>query len=211
MQIENKKVHFLGDSITQGASATETTCFVGLFKSAYPNGQITNYGVGGTRIAPQTHPSAEKIWDYDFLARANDMSPDADLIVVFGGTNDFGHGDAPFGEIGSKDQSTFCGALYTLFENLLIKYPYAKILVLTPLHRLDETNEKGLSLKDYVVAIRQTAEYFSFPVLDLYKNAGMNPCVANVQKTLMPDGLHPNEIGHRRLFELIDAYIKNML
>ena len=211
MDISNKKVHFLGDSITNGACATEKTCFVGLFQETYPNAEITNYGIGGTRIAPQTQPSAEPIWDYDFVARAKDMTPDADLIVVFGGTNDFGHGDAPFGEVGMQDKSTFCGAVYTLFNDLLLKYPYAKILVLTPLHRSEESNERGLTLSQYVQAIKEIATYFSFPVLDLYACSGMNPNVARVKETLMPDGLHPNEMGHKRLFELINAYIKNML
>lgn len=211
MDLSNKKVHFLGDSITYGSCVTEKTCFVGLFQTAYPNAEITNYGIGGTRIARQLSPSEYPEWDYNFIERAKDMSENAEVIVVFGGTNDFGHGDAPLGDFSSRDDTTFYGALYTLYTNLLLKYPYAKILVLTPLHRAMEINERGISLSTYVQAIKEMAAYFAFPVLDLYQTSGMNPNVANVQQTLMPDGLHPNEAGHKRLFELINAYIKNLL
>ena len=72
-------------------------------------------------------------------------------------------------------------------------------------------DKKGKILSDYVQIIRKTAEYFSLPVLDLWASSGMNPRVAKVQETMMTDGLHPNDNGHQRLFELIDAYIKAML
>jgi lysophospholipase L1-like esterase len=212
MDISNKKVYFLGDSITEGAGASRAeNSFVGRFKTAYPNAEIINYGRGGTRIAKQLSPSENGGFDYHFIARANDMQPDADLIVVFGGTNDFGHGNAPLGDIHSKDEKTFYGALYTLFENLLLKYPLAKILVLTPLRRGDEVNNRGMTLQEYVTAVKERAAYFALPVLDLYTTSGMNPQVANVQQTLMPDGLHPNDEGHNRLFQLINAYICNMM
>lgn len=214
MDISNKKVHFLGDSITEGhgASSAEKS-FVGLFKSAYPDAEITNYGVGGTRIAKKKVPSENFWWDLDFNARVKDMTKNADLVVIFGGTNDYGHGDAPMGQMGMQDEYTFYGATYSLYERLLVKYPNARFLVLTPLHRLGEekSNAMGNSLKDYVHAIKEVAEYFAFPVLDLHAVSGINPAVANVQKQMMPDGLHPSDAGYRRLFDVLDSYIKYQL
>lgn len=214
MDISNKKVHFLGDSITEGAGASDakSTSFVPLFQKAYPNATITNYGIGGTRIARQINPSATPRHDLDFNMRSLQMADDADLVVVFGGTNDFGHGDAPFGEWGDKEETTFCGAVYALYEKLLQKYPLGRVLVLTPLHRATEEvlNMHGKLLKDYVDVIRKTAELFSFPVLDLYAVSGINPRMGKVKETMLPDGLHPNDTGYQRLFEIIDAYIKTM-
>jgi GTPase SAR1 family protein len=68
-------------------------------------------------------------------SRVAEMDPDADLIVVFGGTNDFGHGDAPFGDFSDRTADTFCGAIHELYVSLLEKYPTATIMVITPLHR----------------------------------------------------------------------------
>ena len=214
MDISTKTVHFLGDSITEGhgASVREKTCFVSLFQKAYPNAKITNYGIGGTRIARQTNASAIPRHDLDFNMRALEMTDNADLVVVFGSTNDFGHGDAPFGEWGDQEETTFCGAVYALYEKLLCKYPLSRILVLTPLHRETEevSNMHGKVLKDYVDIIRKTAELFSFPVLDLYAVAGINPRMGKVKEMMMPDGLHPNDTGYQRLFHIIDQYIKGM-
>lgn len=213
MDISNKKVHFLGDSITEGCGASAPDkCFVALFQQKYPEAEITNYGIGGTRLARQTKHSQDIMYDYDFNQRVREMKSGADLVVVFGGTNDYGHGDAPFGEWGDKTEKTFCGAVYALYEKLLNKFRFAQILVLTPLHRLNEENPSpcGRPLIDYVEIIRKTAEYFALPVLDLYKKSGMNPAVAKVQETMMPDGLHPNDTGYQRLFSLIDGYIATL-
>lgn len=211
MDISNKKVNFLGDSITNGGIASaEDKCYVGLFKKAYPSADIGNYGLGGTCIAKCIKPNeTNPKMDLDFNLRAKDMEDGADLVVVFGGVNDFGHGDAPFGEFGDKTEDTFCGSLYVLYEKLLTKYPLAKFLVITPLHyvREDIPNMHGKVLRDYVNVIKRTAEFFSFPVLDLWACSGMNPRLGKVQETMMPDGLHPNDIGHQRLFDLINAYI----
>ena len=85
MDLSNLKIHFLGDSITQGYFAeTKSSSYVGRFQSQYPNATIRNYGVGGSCI------SNTCVWNVeDMRARAKRMEPDADLIVVCGGSNDF--------------------------------------------------------------------------------------------------------------------------
>ena len=141
------------------------------------------------------------------------MEDGADLIVIFGGTNDYGHGDAPVGKFGDTDPYTFYGGAYTLFESLISKFPQARLLVLTPLHRLREKNEnaQGNTFYQFVSAIRETAEAFSIPVLDLYACSGINPNFDCLKQTYMPDGLHPNDAGHQRVFELIDGYVNYQL
>ena len=148
------------------------------------------------------------------------MDPDADLIVVFGGTNDFDHGDAPFGTFEDRTNDTFCGALHVLCRSLLARYPASRIMFMTPLHRTTATPEdkptvkqdgKANVLLDYVNAIRRTAEYYSLPVLDLYAVSGMQPAVDAIRERYMPDGLHPNDNGHARLTELIARFIENTL
>ena len=59
------------------------------------------------------------------------------------------------------------------------------------------------TLKDYVEIIRQVAEFYSLPVLDLYKNSGLTPRVPVIREMFMPDGLHPSNEGHRMIAEMI--------
>lgn len=210
MQLQGLKINFLGDSITEGHG---TSCEAARFtdRISAQTGAVTRcYGIGGTRIAHQRTPSDNPRHDLDFNSRVGDMSPEADVIAVFGGTNDFGHGDAPFGSFSDRTADTFCGAVHALFTALLEKYPAATIIVLTPLHRLGEDvpNRHGHVLRDYVEVIRRTAEYYSLPVLDLYAVSGIQPAVPVMQQTYMPDGLHPNDTGHVRLTSQIIRFIE---
>ena len=127
------RILFLGDSITQGAGAScpeeRYVDVVGELLAC----EALNFGVGGTRIARQTTPSQESIYDEDFLKRSEGMPLDADMVFVFGGTNDYGHGDAEMGNMDSKDVYTFCGAVNVLIETLSKKYGKENLCFILPL------------------------------------------------------------------------------
>ncbi len=217
MELQGKKINFLGDSITEGhGTSGPENIFWNVM--ARESGVISRgYGIGGTRIARQRHPSADAKWDLDFIARAEEMDLDADVVVVFVGTNDFGHGDAPLGRMSDRTEYTFYGALHALCTKLMERYPAARIVFMTPLHRLSEDvniNEIGLplatDLAGYCDAIRKVTRYYSLPVLDLFAVSGIQPKVPVMQETYMPDGLHPNDAGHRRIADLLTAFLKGI-
>lgn len=216
MNLKGKTINFLGDSITEGHGCSgEEHFFTTLIGERY-GAVCRNYGIGGTRLARQFRTSENPRHDLDFPSRVEEMDPDADIIVVFGGTNDFGHGDAPMGDFSDRTKDTFCGALHELYRSLMEKYPGKVIVVLTPLHRATEDNPKGDGskaaeghvLRDYVERIRQAAEYYSLPVLDLFAVSGMQPAVEIIREKFMPDGLHPNDAGHALLADRIGAFLE---
>lgn len=216
MELKNKKIAFLGDSITQGCSASEPDRFFWNLVAKETGAISYGYGIGGTRIAPQRIPSEDPMYDKYFISRVDDMIPDADVIVVFGGTNDFGHGDAPFGQLDDRGEETFCGAVHTLMEKLITRYPNALLVVMTPLHREDEDRiaygDSGAprqgKLEAYVDAIRAISGYYGVPVLDLFRISGMQPCVPLLKQLYNPDGLHPNDAGHRRIADRLIGFLK---
>lgn len=218
MELNHKKIAFLGDSITEGCGASAPEHFYWNVIARETGASCYGYGIGGTRIAPQRTPSAEPIWDRNFISRVNDMIPDADVVVVFGGTNDFGHGDAPFGKIDDRRSDTFCGAMRELLETLIVRYPTAQLVVMTPMHRLnekiDDYNEWGLrndhSLRDYADAILEISADYGIPVLDLYRVSGIQPAIAAQQTQYMPDGLHPNDAGNRRIADRLIGFLKSL-
>lgn len=209
------KINFLGDSITQGAGASKyDNCFVKLVEKE-TSAVCRNYGIGGTRIANQTKPSADAVYDKGFCSRIEQMDADANVIAIFGGTNDFGHGDAPIGTMFDRTPETFYGALHYLYKNLIKKYPDAFIFVITPLHRVDENNplgegnkeKEGLLLREYVHIIKEVAEFYSLPVLDLFANSGIYPVIPAHKEKYTADGLHPNDLGHRILARRVIKFI----
>lgn len=216
MELKGTKINFLGDSITEGAgTSSPDRMFTMLIEREY--GAICqNYGIGGTRIARQKTPTEEK-WDRDFISRVPEMDNDADIVVVFGGTNDFGHGDAPLGTMSDRTPYTFYGALHCLYTALTEKYPDVPVVILTPLHRLNEDSPKGDNkpepvgtLKEYVNIIREVAEYYSLPVLDLFKESGLQPKIPVIQQKYVPDGLHPNDDGNAILAHKIARFLETL-
>ena len=102
MDLKGKIIDFLGDSITEGVGVQDriNNRFDRVLERNCGLKATYNYGIGGTRLAHQRTPSEKPRHDLCFCGRAYDMNKDADIIVVYGGTNDYGHGDAPFGEYG---------------------------------------------------------------------------------------------------------------
>lgn len=223
MNLRGKKINVLGDSITEGAGVSlPENRFCDRLKFFFGAAEVRNYGIGGTRIAPQRTPSAYPRHDLDFISRVPEMDPDADLVLVFGGTNDFGHGDAPLGTAADTAPDTFYGALSVLMTLLIEKYPGRPIVFLTPLHRQGEAIPKTISsaggfesgsgpiLEDYVDAIRTVARRFSLPVLDLWATSGISPQVPVIRKRFIPDGLHPNDDGHAILADRIVGFLNSL-
>jgi lysophospholipase L1-like esterase len=216
MELKEKKVAFLGDSITFGVGASSAeTSYVGVFAKE-SRAQVLNFGVSGTRIARQKTPSGNPMFDECFKDRAEKMPEDLDVVVVFGGTNDFGHGDARFGCFADRDEYSFFGALHALLQMLIEKYPRAYIVYMTPMHRLSEektVNEIGLAchpLKDYVAAIREVCAFYSIPVVDLFAISGIQPAVPIMQKIYMPDGLHPSDEGAARVANILLSHLRSV-
>ncbi len=218
MKLKHKKICFLGDSITHGETLADLSDrFATLLSRKYDFTEY-NFGVSGTRIAKQRVTDMFAEWDADFIDRVDQMPDKADAIVVFGGTNDYGHGDAPLGAMTDRDPYTFYGGLHTLYTKLLNKYPNARIVVMTPLHRINEASPRGdgrkpqdvAPLRRYVEIIREVAEYYALPVLDLYALSGMQPEVEVINKTYFADGLHPNAKGHCRLAEIIGEFLERI-
>ena len=214
MDLSNKTIAFLGDSITEGSGASHPDYqYVDVF-SRITNSNVINYGISGTRFAPQITPSAEPNFDKDFISRVPEMEKDVDIVVVFGGTNDFGHGDAPFGHLSDTEPKSFCGSCDYLMRILIEKYPSKPIVFITPLHRLTEghlINELGIarkSLAEYVSVIRKKAEKYSIPILDLFATSGMQPNIEAQNALYFADGLHPNDKGHEKLAEKIKAFLE---
>lgn len=215
MELKGKVLNFLGDSITEGVGVSDNSKrYFELIKMKYELREANGYGISGTRLAKQRIPSDEASFDKYFASRIDEMK-DADAVVVFGGTNDFGHGDAPIGTFSDRTPDTFYGACHDLYIKLIEKYPGKPIVIMTPLHRTEEDEVRvkhgvSVTLKTYIDIIREVAEYYSLPVCDMYKKSGLQPRVDIIKERYIPDGLHPNDAGHEIIAERLGAFLENL-
>lgn len=219
MDLRDKKINFLGDSITQGCCTSGgNVIFTEILRKRYYLSEARNYGIGGTRIAPNKTPSEDPAWDEDFCLRVDKMEKDADAVVVFGGTNDYGHGDAPFGNVDDRTSDTFCGSCHMLFQSLKSRFPNVPVLVVTPLHRICDEISKGNDrsgmprpvLEVYVQAILEIAQAYDFAVLDLFHEGILDAHDPDVMQRYVPDGLHPNDGGHAILAERMATALETL-
>ena len=223
MNIKGYKVNFLGDSITEGIGVEDIeNCRVdNRLKKLCDLAAVNNYSVSGTRLAHQIHPTDKPHYDLCFCGRAFNMDHTADMVIVYGGVNDYIHGDAPFGEIGDTTPATYCGGVYFLMNYLREIYGDKPIVFMTPARcflrkQVDDLypscHEKktvpGKPLLAYVEVIQETAKQFGIPVLDLYHNLGLDPHDEEIFNTYTLDGLHYNDIGHGVIAEKLKEFIE---
>lgn len=207
------KINFLGDSITEGA-------FAGILEDRYSTltakhfgAEECNFGVSGTRIAKQLKRTSNPDDDV-FMCRAVKMPTDAEFTVVFGGTNDYGHGDAKLGVFEDREDYTFYGAFHNLVAYMVSSFSKDNLCFILPIPRFDQDNPYGDGSKDepiapmsaYIEAEKAVLAYYGVEYLDLSDKFYI-PTTQQDDGNLYKDGLHPNAKGHRFLADCLIEYL----
>lgn len=223
MELKGKIIDFLGDSITEGAGVSDraNNRYDNRICRDYGLRAVYNYGIGGTRFAHQSTPTENPRHDLCFCGRAYDLNKAADIVVVYGGVNDYLHGDAYFGTMDDRTPETFCGAVYFLMELLRTKHEGKTIVFMTPAH----CHYKGVSdaepsqrpikrdarpLREYVKVIEARGKEFGIPVLNLQENLGIDPNDPEQKERLTTDGLHFNDEGHAYIAAALGKFLTEL-
>ena len=212
---KGKSVVCVGDSITAGTGTTQT--YWSMLKDLLNVGSMTGMGVAGSCVSAKS--------DYGTgnspLINRYTSIPEADLITIFMGTNDWGH-ETPLGTIDDTTDVSFYGALNVIIQGIMTAHPNSRLVWITPLHRYGFgtskilgtaftydhiANGQGHTLTDYVNAIKAVCERWSIPVIDLHTISGLHPSISAMKTTYMPDGLHPNKSGHEKIAKIIRNWL----
>lgn len=216
--LADKKVFILGDSISTDYYGNyekwvTKLCTEGFFSTA----NVTNDSIHATGFVARYGDDAN-----DFISRIKAVTdPDGyDLVVVFGGVNDYIN-NVPLGEPGGSDLSEFKPAVDHFFEFLVSTFSSARICVLSPMRTYQTwENTEGEYMQAYAEYIREVAEFYSLPVLNLTDESGFCPWVTSFREkwTLMPegydihDGTHPTEeYGEKFLAPMIKKFLASLL
>ena len=133
---------------------------------------------------------------------------------------EYGHGYAKRMEsrvrrIPNKAADTYRGRINTALDTLKKMFPTKQIVLLTPIHRAgfyaneknwqcteDYMNRCGEFLDGYVDDVKQAANIWAMPVIDLNASSGLFPMVEEHGQYFNradTDRLHPNDKGHERM------------
>lgn len=202
---KNRKVCFLGDSITDGVGVHPGARYFDILAEQI-GFQSFGFGVNGARFAG--------LYDQACRMYAR-LGADVDAIFLFAGTNDF-NGSVPIGEwytesvepvIRQTDENgfalvreerkvrrfnmepdTFRGSINRVLDFVKHRYATKQIVLMTPIHRAyacfgptniqyDERYANGLGkyIDDYTAVIREAARIWSTELIDLEQVSGLFP------------------------------------
>lgn len=224
MELKGKVINILGDSITEGVGVTdiENNKYDNIIKRECGLKAVNNYAVSGSRIAHQIHASQNPRFDLCFCGRAYDMDTSADMVIVWGGANDYIHGDAAIGRKGDTTPATFYGGVYFLMNYLKKNYPGKPIIFITPAHccycngsdqkvsKRSNKRDDALPLLGYVRIIEEMGAEFGIPVLNMYEKLGIDPNIESDNKNYTVDGIHFNNAGHAIIASRIIDFLRSL-
>ena len=111
--------------------------------------------------------------------------------------------------------STYRGRINKALDYIKRQYPTKQVVLLTPIHRAefyandsnwqpreDYTNLCGEYIDAYVQSVKEAANLWALPVIDLNSLCGLYPLIdeqAQYFKSAENDRLHPNDEGHARM------------
>jgi len=221
MELDGRKIAFIGDSITEGVGVADmANRYDNRLKKILGLKEVFNYGISGSRIAHQSVPSEIPRFDLCFCGRAYNVTKEADVIVIYGGVNDWIHGDAPFGEPSDRTPATFCGAVNFIMQLMKEEYPDVTTVFMTPAHTFysgmsdkypsvrPQKSADARPLAEYVKVIENAGRKYGIPVLNLFDELGIDPNNEEESKKYTVDGLHFNDEGHGALAEHLAEFLK---
>lgn len=173
---------------------------------------INNVSRGGSALTTVTEDG------YSFIDRYNNLDSNCDVILVFGGINDYTWaGGTELGNIGDTDTNNICGALKTLCEGLINKYPSTPIGFILP-YGFNEYKGSG-TWKPYEDKIIEVLNYYGIPVCNLRTGSIMNANIDFINSkyfryssadAITGDKTHPNTTGHSIIAKPILSFIENI-
>lgn len=206
IDFSNLTMACIGDSITFGYEGD----LVVPMENPYPNEiknilglkNVDNFGICSSALSgTQYTPMWERVKTYNGKY---------DIISLMGGINDFGY-CYELGNNSSNDTNTIYGALKSIAKTLKNEHKESFIFFMTPLKSdlsgcsYKYPNGAGISLFDIVTAIKDVANSYNIPVLDLYFSSDFNPLTDSYNG----DKLHPTqEFMNKSLAPQIVEFIK---
>lgn len=190
----------IGDSITQGRVAGEGHSFAEHLQALRPDDQIRNAGCAGSTTRDWIQPVMEPpscLIAGAYPLNAKPHMP-ADLAIIMLGAND-ATGYFESNPIEPPEYRANLGELIRLALS-----DVRCVVLLTP--TLDPKAEE---------AVRKRLESYRSAVLELCGSLDRVLCGPDIQKTVSGpsqglDGLHPSDLGHRRIAQQLDHFLTEL-
>lgn len=148
-------------------------------------------------------------------SRCNNLGDNPNIILACIGGNDFSY-NCPLGDWNGastpSDTTTFKEAYAVMLDKIQKNYPNSLIICVAPWYLQRGTdngvtyiNDLGLTESDYAKAVKEVADIFRLPFIDIASLCGFNRY--NYYPTFCVDSetkpTHPNALGHKVIGETV--------
>ena len=229
-----KKWALFGDSITENNIRSNAN-YHDYVRSE--TGIVTvNNGVGGSGYKNRDDNNNSF---YQIALKTIDTWKNADVITVMGGVNDHwgqidnnGLGSAIDKFVEPTDitlatKNTVMACFNKMIDMLIANAPNSRIGVISPLPCYHNNGTKlyeevpydeDCNMSKFVNECKKACVLKGIPYLDLFHNSGLRPwdnefnakyfkCISSDS----PDGLHPNELGHKFFYPMVREFLKTLI
>ena len=198
-KLKGKKILVIGDSISTDYYGSYPKWVTALIKAHYLPLDTVNNSIHATGFVADAGTAGN-----DFLSRlkAVENKADFDLVIVFGGINDYS-----LYKQEDNISATFTTAVDSFFEYLINNYTNARFGVIKPMlcNRPGGADDAD-KIRLYADYIATAAKKYAIPVLNMTDESGFNPFITQIYErwSLLPsgqdlhDGIHPNEEFERK-------------
>lgn len=224
----DKKVLIMGDSISSDAYGNYTKWVTVLRNEGFLPPTVVNNSQHATGfVARYTGEDANAQNDFIDRITAITDKDSYNLVVIFGGINDYIQNIPLGGGSGQTDRDTYFKPAVDYFFDYLVKnFVQARIVVISPLRTYNiykntagGSQATGHYQTEYTDYIRTVAKNYCLPVLNLTEESGFCPFVDEFKNkwTLVPsgytsaDGVHPNkEYQEQYLAPMIKGFLQQL-
>ncbi len=176
-----------GDSITAGAGLDVSETYPSVVADILNLEKVINKGRGGSTYVLNDGRGCIQVAVEDVAK----LPSKYDIISVAGGINDWDLSNS-LGTIKDYTNTTIYGSLHIIAKTLKSTYPDAFIFFMTPLKKptFDRENDVGYILEDVANAVKDVAQIYDIPVLDLFSTSQFETADVGMSHPDC-DGTHP--------------------
>ena len=178
--LNNKRIGFLGSSITFG-SAAEGTSFVE-YISKRNNCSYVKEAVSGTTLV-DSDPSS-----YVSRMKTIDKNERFDLFVVQLSSNDASQ-NKDLGDVYDQEPNTICGAINYIIQYVRNTWHCPVVFYNSP--KYESENYQAM-----VNALNKIKDIQNIVVIDMYNDEEFNNITPEQRNLYMADGVHPTKAGY---------------
>lgn len=204
--LQGKSAVFFGDSVVFGTMSTDASTMTYCDQN-WVQRLCAKFSMSKDVQAVNGSEYVDTVNSYSILNKVLNYNTQKDFFFIGGAINDWFFGKTLLGAMGDTTGNTFYGALYLICEKFKNAFPNSTVIFLTIINQSSQKATPRYSINAYRNAMFEMATKYGFNVID-GSQIGFPTENGAYKDIMIPDGVHPSELGHEFMFKSICGILK---